>query len=77
MKTEIRIKGGSTSVKEIRERNKRVGKVERKIYINRSRSKGANKVLQSTQIYRLRNQWQNQFGWTWLLALGNASDQIL
>lgn len=76
-KREIRIKGDSASVKENREGNKKVGKEERKIYINRARSKGANKVLQSTQIYRLRNQWQNQFGWTWLLALGNASDQIL
>lgn len=42
-----------------------------------SRSKEANKVLQSTQIYKLGNQWENQCGWTWLLASGNTSDLIL
>lgn len=76
-KRENRIKGDSASVKENREGIKEVEKEERKIHYNRARSKGANKVLQSTQIYKLRNQWENQFGWTWLLASGNASDQIL
>lgn len=38
-KREIRTKGSSASVKEIRKGNKNVKKEERKIYINRSRSK--------------------------------------
>lgn len=75
-KRENRMKGDSVSVKEKRGGIKKVEQ-ERKIYNHRARSKGANKVLQSTQIYRLRNQWENQFVWTWLVASGNASDQIL
>lgn len=76
-KRENRINWHSGCVNESREWTKKPEKEERKIYCDAARSKGANKVLQSTQIYRLRNQWENQFGWTWLLASGNASDQGL
>lgn len=76
-KRENRMKGDSVPVKEKRGGIEKVEQEERKIYDHRARSKGANKVLQSAQIYRLRNQWENQFVWTWLVASGNASDQIL
>lgn len=58
------MKGDSVSVKEKRGGIEKVEQEERKIYDHRARRKGANKVLQSTQIYRLRNQWENQFVWT-------------